>query len=1369
MKRILFFFSIVVLMMGAKSALAQTQTCSIITGPTSGQGIGSGGVVASPTYLANQDGRANEGCTVLITINADGSVTITAPNPSPSYDTGQDDNLIGVVNNFGSVITNLQLSSATVPIFSFEDDGLCAPGWIFSALGPKPNCAGTTDPHRYAPAGITYTVANPHLGTVNFGNGGIPTSGSAYFSLEGANLTANLQVKIPDPVLVLRKSGPATMTPAQWGAFGLDVQNTGGTDAWNATIVDKLPTGATGGMCTMPPQILSARVFQADGVTPVPGKGPLVAGTDYTVTYVGAPTCTLTLNLLSAAAVISPTQRLIVTYQTQLDANTQKGVTLTNVAGATQWYNGPSSNGGRLSYTCTLTNGTPGVLDCQDAHTVTVIIPALTITKTVTVVGGGPAVPGATVDYLVHVTNTSANPVTPVVITDDLNAPGPQVLTYVAGTATMNGSPNGVSVSGNVITANYSATYGPLAPAGTIDLRFRATLGSTLIAGTTVTNTAVVTWNIPPQTAAGSVSLQVVAAKPPVLTLVKGGPATLNLGQLGQFTLNVQNTGLSDAWNATIVDKLPTGATGGMCTAAPQILSAQVFQADGVTPVPGKGPLAVGTDYTVTYVGAPTCTLTLNLLSAAAVISPTQRLIVTYQTQLDANTQKGVTLTNVAGATQWYNGPSSNAGRLSYTCTLTNGTPGVLDCQDAHTVTVPISALTMTKSGPATMYLGLLGRFTLNVQNTGSTDAWNATIVDKLPTGTTGGMCATPPQILSVQLFQSDGVTPVPGQRPPEAGKDYSVSYAGAPACTLTLNLLSAATVIGSTQRLIVTYQTQLDANTQKGVTLTNVAGVTQWYNGPSSDTTRQSSTCTLTNGTPGVLDCQDAHTVTVTSAAVTLTKTVTVVGGGAATPGGTLNYLVHVTNNSASPANPVVITDDLNAAGPGALTYVAGTATMNGSVTGVTVTGNVITANYSAIYGALAPGGTIDLRFRATLGKTLATGTTVTNTGVVTWDNPPQSASGSVSVQLDTPPGALTVSKTTPLVDVTRGQLVPYTVTVTNVLTGPVVGVALVDSFPAGFRYVKGSARLDDVPAEPTMSGFQLTWSGLSFAGGAHHTFVLLLAVGAGVGEGEFVNRAQAFAEVGAALVNRVQAPAAAMRTPVKPAQPPALGNPVSNEGTAMVRVSPDFTFDCTDVIGNVFDDVNGNGQQDPGEKGIPGVRVLTTRGLAAITDEFGRFHITCAITPLEGRGSNFALKLDDRTLPSGYRLTTPQVLVERATRGKALRFEFGASIHRVVGLDLSDAAFEPGTPEIRVQWRPRLDLLLAELRKSRSVLHLSYVADVEDKPLVERRLEAVAQTITDAWRELNCCYELTIEREVFWLRGAPPKEPVERLRGAP
>jgi hypothetical protein len=217
----------------------------------------------------------------------------------------------------------------------------------------------------------------------------------------------------------------------------------------------------------------------------------------------------------------------------------------------------------------------------------------------------------------------------------------------------------------------------------------------------------------------------------------------------------------------------------------------------------------------------------------------------------------------------------------------------------------------------------------------------------------------------------------------------------------------------------------------------------------------------------------------------------------------------------------------------------------------------------------------------------------------------------------------------------------------------------------------------------------------------------------------------------------------------------------------TATVRVVPDPTFDCTDVIGKVFDDANGNGHQDPGEKGLPSVRVITTRGLAAVTDEYGRFHITCVITPLESRGSNFALKLDERTLPSGYRSTTPQVLVERATRGKALRYEFGASIHRVVSLDLSDAAFEPGGVDLRLQWQPRIDLLLAELRKGRSVLHLSYLADVEEPLLAERRLQAVAESVQHAWQTGKCCYELNIEREIFWLRGSPPREPVERLGG--
>ena len=336
---------------------------------------------------------------------------------------------------------------------------------------------------------------------------------------------------------------------------------------------------------------------------------------------------------------------------------------------------------------------------------------------------------------------------------------------------------------------------------------------------------------------------------------------------------------------------------------------------------------------------------------------------------------------------------------------------------------------------------------------------------------------------------------------------------------------------------------------------------------------------------------------------------------------------------------------------------------------------------------------------------------------------------------------GAFSITKTTPLVNVTRGQLVPYTITISNAIGASLQGEQVVDRYPAGFRYVPGSARLDGVPSEPKVAAGQLVWNGLNF-GSSTRTIVLLLAVGAGVGEGEFVNRAQVIDGL--------------------------TGRPVSGEATARVRVVPDQTFDCTDVFGKVFNDVNRNGVQDNGEDGLPGVRVVTATGLEATTDQYGRFHITCAITPNEDRGSNFVLKLDDRTLPSGFRMSTDQVQIKRATRGKALKFDFGASIHRVVAIDLSDAAFEPGKTEIRVQWRPRVNLLLEELRKAPSVLRLSYVADTEDEALVERRLEGFKRQLTEAWDAKKDGYVLAIEPEVFWRRGGPPKRLDARMPGS-
>src|SRR5262249_44793799 len=122
-----------------------------------------------------------------------------------------------------------------------------------------------------------------------------------------------------DPALVLTKSGPGTMSMGQWGNFTIDVQNTGLSDAWNVSLRDLLPHGATGGTCDVTAGILSAQVFAADGVTPIPGKGPLTAGSDYSLSPNSPPGCQLDITMLTAAGTIGPNQRLILRYQTQLD------------------------------------------------------------------------------------------------------------------------------------------------------------------------------------------------------------------------------------------------------------------------------------------------------------------------------------------------------------------------------------------------------------------------------------------------------------------------------------------------------------------------------------------------------------------------------------------------------------------------------------------------------------------------------------------------------------------------------------------------------------------------------------------------------------------------------------------------------------------------------------------------------------------------------------------------------------------------------------------------------------------------------------------------------------------------------------------
>jgi uncharacterized repeat protein (TIGR01451 family) len=1938
--------------------------------------------------------------------------------------------------------------------------------------------------------------------------------GTFYAPLPGEwGVTPPMTISVPE--LVVTKTGPATLgltiNLGEWGEFGVDVLNTGLTDAWNATILDRLPDGATGGMCDVTPQVLSARVFAFDGVTPVAGKGPLISGSDFSLDYDGSPTCELTLTMLTPAGAIGPNERLIITYRAQLDADSQDGAMLTNVVGATEWFNSDSSDPERQSYTRTLTDGTVDESDHQDAHTVAVALYGYFFEKTVANLTSGvspttAASPGDTLRYSLRLQATDL-PLDDFTFYDDLgdlNASAmfvPGTLALVAGTIPLGADTSNTSPTGGKNGTGILDIRGLSAPANSeVEIQFDITLASTLTDGTVVVNqadlvrgikiadsddpnlngqadpdvagdedpTRVVIEVVPPAAlrkaitqdtatigeefsylvtvpstqhtaplydvrilddltgsdadlqfvgvskisgpgswtpvntgtdtnlviedpvdgidipAGEQVVLEITvllldtdtnvadltftntaaytydlvddddaSARPgdpgttepmtivePELTLEKSGPPRMRPSLPGSFTLNVHNIGNSPAYGVLISDLLPNQSDGGMCDAAPQQVTAQRFLADGTTPV--APPLVVGTDFTVDFAGDPACTLELAMLSAAAAIGPDERLIVTYEASLDSGTQPDARLTNVAGATRWFSTDVStpNDQAREYTRTLSDGTVDDLDHEDAHTVLVNLALLRFEKTvenvtrnqDPATLAspgetlhyrltienvsdivvggfdlvdeldrlnavpafqpgtldlidapsdadtsntdpnggtngtgildirnlsLGGLGdslliefeivlapviangsyvtnqsqslvdglvieqsddprvgdppdprvfgdedptrvliesapafrvekvstdisgdpdvllagetlRYTITVENVGSDDAIDAMLRDAVPVNTsyvagstTLNGAAVPDGAGGVAPLSTGIAIYAPGD--PSPGSMHADGATGTDVATLVFDVVvdpgvvdgtvisnqafvSAALggvfdqpsddpdtptpddptrdVVGSVPLLFASKSvvigtddgsagvvdpldilhytivvTNNGAVPATGSTLTDaVPADTMWWedslrlngspvgvpdNGSSplesgiaiassdlpaplpganggtlspgasaviefdlqvrantpSGTLISNQAVVGTLEMPNLLTDGDGNPATGPEPTVVvvgdgqqllISKQVTVVGGGAALAGGQLEFEVRVTNVATVPAQDVLITDDLGAPGAALLSYTPGSATLDGLSTAVGMMGSVLRADYSGTYGALPPGASTVLRFRADIAANAAIGSTITNTGVVTWNAGSQMASASASIDVggmpgvgvlngavwhdadfddslgggelalagwsvelqrngttvqslltdaagqwsmagltpndqngeqyelrftgpgsgansaalgradsaftdglqqisdivvtsgsnlqdlnlpidpngvvydalgrtpvagatlalvaagtrtplpsscfedpvqqgqvtrgdgyykfdlnfssdlncpsgagyeiaismpsagdfqsglsliippltdgSTPPfdvpacpegpndavvataqhcevqvsslapdasfparspetdyhtnlvletsastgtsqlfnnhlpvdpvifGNIAISKTTPSAAVSRGDLVPYEITVRNDLATPIPHLTLVDRYPAGFRYVKGSARVDGDPTDPELhaDARELVFTDLGIEGSGTRNVLLLLAVGAGVGDGKFTNRAQAVSSLS--------------------------GNALSGQAAATVRVVPDADFACTDVIGKVFDDQNRDGTQQKGERGLAGVRLVTARGLVATTDPFGRYHITCAAVPNGSRGSNFILKLDERSLPSGYRMSTRVTQVNRATAGKALRFEFGASIHRVVGLDLADAVFEPGTARLREQWTPRLDRLLEELRNAPATLRLSYVGDLEEPVLVDRRLAAVEAEVARRWKQTSD-EKLLVETEIYWRRGAPAGgSVVARLGGA-
>ena len=132
---------------------------------------------------------------------------------------------------------------------------------------------------------------------------------------------------------------------------------------------------------------------------------------------------------------------------------------------------------------------------------------------------------------------------------------------------------------------------------------------------------------------------------------------------------------------------------------------------------------------------------------------------------------------------------------------------------------------------------------------------------------------------------------------------------------------------------------------------------------------------------------------------------------------------------------------------------------------------------------------------------------------------------------------------------------------------------------------------------------------------------------------------------------------------------------------------------------------------------------------------------------------GSNFFLKLDERSLPTGYRVTTENPRVMRLTSGIMTEMNFGASLGHVFDVDLSAAAFRGDEVAPSKALEDGLAGALPNLTKEPTVIRISYYRGAESSGLATDRLDAVEDMIREQWDEISD-YRLLIETSVKQLQ---------------
>ncbi|MGG6461591.1 OmpA family protein [Solilutibacter silvestris] len=763
-----------------------------------------------------------------------------------------------------------------------------------------------------------------------------------------------------------------------------------------------------------------------------------------------------------------------------------------------------------------------------------------------------------------------------------------------------------------------------------------------------------------------------------VKTVTSATPAPA--GSTVTYKLVVSNAGPSDAVGATITDTVPGQLTNVSWTCVASGTSA-CGAASGTGNVNLTATVAAGgaaNEVTITVSGTAPASGTI-AANTATVTVPTGSTDPNPGDNTSTTPTIPVTAVIVANPDS---GSAPTTGGVAVANVLSNDTVGGAGATLAN---VNLTQVSTTNPGVT------LNATTGAVDVAAATPAGSYTVTYQICEKASPANCATAPVTVTVTNAQSDLslVKTVTSAIPAQAGS------------TVTYRL-----VISNAGPAIATGATIVDA---VPVQLTNVSWTCM---------AAGTSTCGAANGTGNV-------NVTA-NVGVGVANNVTVTVSGTAPASGT------IAANTATVTGPPGSTDPNPGDNAGttptipvtmviaAVNDTAGPISGNGANDVVNVLANDTLGGVGVnltevIFTPISQGPlTIDSNGNVDVAPNTPTGTYNASYQICERANPANCSGATVTVNVVAAPVVLRMTMTAAQRTARIGDLVRYTVRIDNVGQVDARQETLVGQLPAGFEMVPKSLTVADDDGVGSLQGTRpLRIAALDIAIGRSATLTYALRVGAGVRVGVYTNRGTMNDASGAAI---------------------------SNEATADVEIIGDPMLDDSLIVGSVFNDANGNGRQDPGERGLPGVRLGTVEGILAETDRYGRFHIVGIDGGQWSRGRNFLVKVDTATLPAGSRFTTENPRVLRVTPGVPVRFDFGVQVPGTpvgggkteVDIDLGEVFFNGYSAVVPAEHLPVLDRIVGRLREAGGG-SVAITANADNMVLAFQRAEAVRKGMDD------------------------------------